>query len=48
MPKHLSDTRWDAQAKATEAILESYSTITNNLSHLHSDVNEQDDTRLRA
>ena len=38
MPKHLSDTRWDAHAKATEAILESYSAITNALSHLHSDM----------
>ena len=28
MPKHLSDTRQNAHAKATEAILESYSTIT--------------------
>ena len=48
MPKHLSDSRWDAHAKATEAILESYSAITNALSHLHSDESEKDDTRLRA
>ena len=48
VPKHLSDTRWDAQAKATEAILESYSAITNALSHLHSDVSEKGDTRLHA
>ncbi len=38
VPKHLSDTRWDAHAKAREAILESYSATTNALSHLHSDV----------
>ena len=48
MPKHLSDTRWDAHAKATEAILESYSAITNALSHLHFDVSEKGDTRLHA
>ena len=41
VPKHLSDTRWDAHAKATEAILESYSAITNALNHLHSDVSEK-------
>ena len=48
MPKHLSDIRWDAHAKTTEAILESYSAITNALSHLHSDVSEKGDTRLHA
>ena len=48
VPKHLSDTRWDAQAKATEAILESYSAITNALIHLHSDVSEKGDTRHHA
>ena len=48
VPKHLSDTRWDAHAKATEAILESCSAITNALSHLHSDVSEKGDTRLYA
>ena len=48
VPKHLSDTRWDAHAKATEAILESYCAITNALSHLHSDVSEKSDTRLHA
>ena len=44
----MSDTRWDAHAKATEAILESYSAITSALSHLHSDVSEKGDTRLHA
>ena len=48
MSKHLSDTRWDARAKATEAIVESYSAITNALSHLHADVSEKGDTRLHA
>ena len=48
MPKYLSNTRWDEHAKATEAILESYSAITNALSHLHSDVTEKGDTRLHA
>ena len=48
MPKYLSDTRWDVHAKATEAILESYSAITNALSHLHSDVSEKGDTGLHA
>ena len=48
MSKHLSDTRWDAHAKATEAILESYSATTNALSHLHSDVSKKGDTRLHA
>ena len=48
MPKHLKDTRWDTHAKAMKAILESYSAITNALSHLHSDVSNKDDTRLRA
>ena len=48
VPTYLSDTMWDAHAKATEAILESYSAITNALSHLHSDVSEEDDTRLHA
>ena len=48
VPTYLSDTRWDARAKATEAILESYCAITNALSHLHSDVGEKGDTRLRA
>ena len=48
VPKHLSNTRWDAHAKATEAILESYCAITNALGHLHSDVSEKGDTRLHA
>ena len=48
VPKHLSDTRWEARAKAMEAILESYSAITNALSHLHCDVSEKSDTRLHA
>ena len=48
VPKRWSDTRWDAHAKATEVILESYSAITNALSHLHSDVSEKGDTRLHA
>ena len=48
MPKYLSDTKWDAPAKAMEAILESYSAITNALSHLHFDVSEKGDTRLHA
>ena len=48
VPKHLSDIRWDAHAKTTEAILESYSAITNALSHLHSNVSEKGDTRLHA
>ena len=48
MPKNLSDTRWDAHAKATETILKSYSAITNALSHLHSDVSGKGDTRLYA
>ena len=48
VPKHLSDTRWDAHAKAMGAILESYSTIANALSHLHSDISEKGDTRLHA
>ena len=46
VPKHLSDIMWDPHAKTTEAILKSYSTITNALSHLHSDVSEKGDTRL--
>lgn len=48
VPKYLSDTRWEAHAKATEAVLESYSAITDALSHLYSDVNKKDDTRLQA
>ena len=48
VPTYLSGTRWDAHAKATEAILESYSAITNALSHLHSDVSEKGGTRLHA
>ena len=48
MSKHLSDTRWDARAKATEAILESYSAITDALSHLHSNVSEKGETRVHA
>ena len=48
VPKHLSDTRWDAHAKAMGAILESYSAIANALSHFHSDISEKDDTRLHA
>ena len=46
--KYLSDTRWNARAKATEAILESYSAITNALSHFHCDAREKSDTRLHA
>ena len=46
--KHLSDTRSDAHAKATEAILKSYSAITNALSHLLSDVSKKGDVRLHA
>ena len=48
MPKHLSNTRWDAHAKAAEAILKSCSAITNALSHLHSDANQKRDTRFHA
>ena len=48
MSKHLSNTRWDAHAKVTEAILESYSAITIAPNHLHSEVNEMGDTRLHA
>ena len=48
VPKYLSDTRWEAYAKATEVVLESYSAITDALSHLYSDVNEKGDTRLQA
>ncbi|XP_013780077.1 uncharacterized protein LOC106464480 [Limulus polyphemus] len=48
VPKYLSDTRWEAHAKATEAILESYRAVIDALSHLYSDVNEKDDTRLQA
>ena len=48
MPKHLSDTRRDVHAKATEAVLENFSVITNALSHLHSDVSEKGDTGLHA
>ncbi|XP_013793798.1 uncharacterized protein LOC106477819 [Limulus polyphemus] len=45
---NMSDTRWKAHAKATEAILESYRAITDALSHLYSDVIEKGDTRLQA
>ena len=48
MPKHLSDARWDAYAKAMKAILESYRAITNARSHLHSNVSEKGDTWLYA
>ena len=48
MPKHLLDTRRDVHAKATEAILKSYSAITNALSDLHSNVSEKGDTRLHT
>ena len=48
VPKHISGTRWDAHAKATETILESYSAITNALSHLHSNISQKGNTRLHA
>ncbi|GIY59792.1 zinc finger MYM-type protein 1 [Caerostris darwini] len=48
VPKYLSDTRWEAHAKATEAILENYNDITDALNYLHSDNNTKGDTRLRA
>ena len=47
VPKYLSDTRWEAHAKVTKAILESYSAITDALSHLYSDVNEKGDTDFK-
>nr|XP_028571626.1 uncharacterized protein LOC114589432 [Podarcis muralis] len=48
VPKYLSDTRWNTHTKATEAVLESYSDITDALSHLYSDVNGKGETRLQA
>lgn len=48
MPKYLSDTKWEAHAKATEAIVENYNDITDALNYLHSDINMKCDTRLRA
>ena len=48
VPKHLSDTRRDVHAKASETILESYSATSNALSHLHFDVSEKGHTRLHA
>ena len=48
VPKYLSETRWEAHAKATEAILESYSAIIGALNDLYSDVNMKGDTRLKA
>ena len=48
VPKYLSDTRWEAHSKATEAILENYNDITHALNYLHSDNNTKGDTRLRA
>ena len=48
VPKYLSETRWEAHPKATEAILESYSAIIGALNDLYSDVNMKGDTRLKA
>ena len=45
VPKYLSDTSWEAHAKVVSAINESYRSITNALSHLHTNENEKGDTR---
>ena len=46
--QHLSDTRWEAHARATTAISESYADIVEALSHIHDDDTEKGDTRRQA
>ena len=48
VPKGLSDTRWEAHSKAVLAIKENYSSITEALDDLHTNVNEKGDTRRQA
>lgn len=47
MSEYLLDTRLGAPAKATEAILESYSAITDDHSNLYSGANLKGDTKLQ-
>ena len=44
----LSDTRWEAHAKATTAVCENFAYITEALTHICDDNNEKGDTRLHA
>ena len=46
--QHLSDTRWEAQAKAMTAVCENFAYITEALTHIYDDNNEKGDTRLQA
>ena len=46
--QHLSDTRWEAHAKATTAVCENFAYITEALTHIYDDNNEKGDTRLQA
>lgn len=46
--KSLSDTRWEAHAVATSAILQSYSKILDALDEIAEDINQKGETRLEA
>ena len=46
--QHLSDTRWEAHAKATAAVKDSYSDVVDALQHIQEDENEKGDTRRQA
>ena len=48
VPKRLSDTRWEAHANATSALLDGYDAIADALEHLHDDEHEKGHTRRVA
>ena len=48
VPKYLSDTRWEAHAKAIEAVLENYNNIIDALNQIISDFSFKGDARKRA
>ncbi|CAM1326808.1 Uncharacterised protein r2_g3576 [Pycnogonum litorale] len=48
VPKRLSDTRWEAHAKATSAIADGYESIILALNQIHTDDNEKGDARREA
>ena len=48
VPKRLSDTRWEAHAKATSAIYDGYEAVSEALDHIHTDVDQKGEVRREA
>ena len=48
VPKRLSDTRWEAHAKATSAIYDGFAAIIEALDHIHTDADQKGEVRREA